>query len=291
MRRDAAPDDLPAQLVDRDEERVQRVGAAAARRQYDVDPAAAARDAPQLRRDVGVRLGVDDRDDLRAERLDLRPDARLEPLARHRPDRLPDHDRDPQVQERRDADDRPAAVARQPLAGRHRRLVDDGRRDLDARDEVAGPDDRAVERGEHLERVDPVEPLQLPGPDEQHAAGLCEQVDPALVWSTDRDAVVADGRREPQRRVVLVKVARLEDEDRDPLSGDRRRIGRQRRQVGRREPPALRPALGPDPQVAREDGPGEAVGRARAGLDPLDSHPPIEEPAYRPRAASIARRV
>ena len=80
------------------------------------------------------------------QRLDLRPDARLEPLPGHGADGLPDDDRDPHRLERRDADDRPPARARQPLPRRDRRLGDDVGRDLDARDEVAGLHDRAVER-------------------------------------------------------------------------------------------------------------------------------------------------
>ena len=48
-----------------------------------------------------------------------------------------------------------------PRPGVHGRRVDEVRRDLDARDEVARPDDLAVERGEHLERVDPVDALQF----------------------------------------------------------------------------------------------------------------------------------
>ena len=67
----------------------------------------------------------------------------------------------PPSEERRDPDERAAAEIREPGAGIDRGRVHQVRRDLDTRDEVALLHDLAVERGEDLERIDPVEPLEL----------------------------------------------------------------------------------------------------------------------------------
>ena len=63
---------------------------------------------------VGVVLDVHDVDDLRAQPLDLGPDARLEPRAGRAADGLLDHDPDPAAAERRDPDD--AAGCRTPAS-------------------------------------------------------------------------------------------------------------------------------------------------------------------------------
>ena len=92
--------------------------------------------------------------------------------------------------------------------------VDDVRRDLDARDEIARRDDLAVERGEDLERVDPVEPLELRDPDVEDARRAAARRSTRL-WFGPR-TVEARARRRPSasrmRRLVLVELAGLGDE-------------------------------------------------------------------------------
>ena len=82
--------------------------------------------------------------------------------------------------ERRDPHERVAAEARHSRALVDPGGVDDVRRDLDARDEIAARHDLAVEGGEDLERVDPVEPLEVGDPDVEDARGLGQEVHPAL---------------------------------------------------------------------------------------------------------------
>ena len=96
MRRHAPPHDTPAERVDRDEARVQRVGARGSRGEDQVHPVDSSHEPRQgrLHGAHGV-LDVLDRHDLGAEALDLRPDARLEPLSGGPPDGLLDHDPDP----------------------------------------------------------------------------------------------------------------------------------------------------------------------------------------------------
>ena len=101
-----------------------------------------------------------------------------------------------------------APEAGEPRPGVDRRGVDEVRRDLDARDEVARRDDLAVEHGEDLERVDPVDPLQVGDADVQDARRLGEQVDPALGRPADGQAGPGDGGGEPEGGVVLVELAR-----------------------------------------------------------------------------------
>ena len=74
-------------------------------------------------------------------------------------------------------------------------------------------DDLAVERGEHLERVDPVDALELGDADVQDAGRLGDQVDPALDRAARGQARPGDRGRQPERGVVLVELARLGDED------------------------------------------------------------------------------
>ena len=107
-------------------------------------------------------------------------------LARGRADRLLDDDADPARDERRDPHERMAAEAGQPRARVDRRGLDEVRRDLDARDEVAARDDLAVEDREDLERVDPVDALELGDPDVDDAGRRGDEVDPALVRAARR---------------------------------------------------------------------------------------------------------
>ena len=121
--------------------------------------------------------------------------------------RLLDDDADPPRDERRDPHDRLAAEPGDPRAGVDDRRLDEVRRDLDARDEVAALDDLAVEDREHLERIEPVEPLELGDPDVDDAVGRGDQVEPALVRAADVEARPGDRLRQAERRLVLVELA------------------------------------------------------------------------------------
>ena len=183
--------------------------------------------------------------------------------ARDPADRLLDDDADPARPERRDPDQRVTAEAGQPGA-----LVDDGRldqvrRDLDARHEVAARDDLAIEGGEDLQRVDPVDAFEVGDPDVEDAVGLGDEIDPALRRATDGQSGSGDGRGETQRRVVLVELAGLGNEDGDRVAG----LGRgQRSEIVGAQAPALRPAGPGDGQVTGEDRPSQTRGRASPGV-------------------------
>ena len=218
-----------------------------------------------------VVLDVVDGDDRRAEPLDLGPDAGLEPLARGRAHGLLDDDPDPRRDERRDPDDRVRCRSR---SGARRSStiarLDDVRRDLDARDEVAALDDLAVEDREHLERVEPVEPLELGDPDVDDAVAPPRRGRPG--------SGSGRGRRGPARRPLGRAAGR-----RRPRGARRARRSRtvtggpasaaasaSRSSAVSRRPFAQR--LPADRQVAGEDGARQARGRAPTGSDPLDPH-------------------
>ena len=148
------------------------------------------------------------------------------------------------------------------------------RGDLHGRDQLSRRHDGPIERGEHLERVDPVEQLHLAGPDVQDARVRRDEVHAALVGSALLEARAADGGGEPQGRLVLVEVARLHDEHGDGVDSDLGGIrGRQRRQVGGRELPTLPPSSAAHAQVARQHGAGQLTGGRAARDDPLEPHP------------------
>ena len=79
-------------------------------------------------------------------------------------------------------------------------------RDLDARHELAGLDDGAVEGREDLERVDAVERLQVAAPDVQHAVRLGQQVDTALGRAALREPRPGDRLGQAERGLILVEV-------------------------------------------------------------------------------------
>src|SRR3989338_1759043 len=85
-----------AELLDRDEERVRRVGRATAGRENDIDPLTTGRERSQGEdhrwRVVG---GVQDPLDPRAQAVDLRPDAPLAALSIRRPPGLLHQDAPP----------------------------------------------------------------------------------------------------------------------------------------------------------------------------------------------------
>ena len=162
-------------------------------------------------------------------------------------------------------------------------------RDLDTRHEVALLDDLAVERGEDLERIDAVEPLELRDTHVEDAGRLRAQVDPALDGSPDRQPRTGDGRGEAHRGVILVQLPGFRHEDRRRVAG----LGRREHgEVVCAQAPALGPALAGDRQVARQDGPDEARRGTLPRRDALDLHEaPADDQRSRARAASIARRV
>src|SRR5206468_11383102 len=146
--------------------------------------------------------------------------------------------------------------------------------DLHAGDQVAGLHDLAVERGEDLERVDPVEPLQCANPHVEDTRSRGDQVEPTLgraaalqVWPGNRVSELDGG-------IVFVDVSRFHDDERADLTLERRKP----REVIGRETPPLGPALPSDHEVARDDRTlqgGQARGRqARApALEPHEGGP------------------
>jgi hypothetical protein len=270
MGRDASPDDPAAERRDGDETGVEWVGAGRPRGQDQVERIGPPDEGGHRSLDrPGVVVHVVDGDDLRAEPHDLGPDAGLEPVASGRPNRLLDDDPDPPRQERGDPDEWMAAETGQPGAGIHRRSIHEVRRDLDAPDQIAGLDDLAIERGEDLERIDAVEPLEIGDPDVEHARSRGQQVDPTLDRAVHGQPGTCHGGRETDGGVVLVQLARFGDEDGDRLPS---RGSRQRRQVVRGQPPSLRPALTRDRQVTGQDRTDEACRGALARRDALDLH-------------------
>jgi len=106
-----------------------------------------------------------------------------------------------------------------------------------------------------------------------------QQVDAALGRPADRQRVVTDCGREPQRGIVLVEIATLQDENGDTVIGDGGGLGGEDAQVVFGQPATLRQAPAGDAQIAREHRPNQGRIRARAGMDPLDAHSPAERAA------------
>ncbi len=110
------------------------------------------------------------------------------------------------------------------------------RRDLDTRDQIAPFHDLAVEDGEDLEWIEPVEPFQLSHADVDDPRNSGHQVQTALVGPTDVEVRPRHRAGKPDGRIVLVKFARLDDEHRDRFARIR---GTQDPQIVRRQPPTL----------------------------------------------------
>ena len=117
--------------------------------------------------------------------------------------------------------------------------------------------DLAVEGGEDLERVDPVEPLEVGDPDVERRRRPRRGGRPgSATGRAGSRPGPGHRRRQPERGLVLVQLARLGDEDADRVAG---LGGGERDEVVRGQPPALRPARAADPS-------GRARGwRRRAG--------------------------
>ena len=173
--------------------------------------------------------------------------------------------------------------------GLDERRLDDVRRDLDAGHQLAGAHDGAVERGEHLQRVDPVQQLQHPRPDVQHAVRCGQQVHAALVRAAGRQAPAGDGGRQTGGSLVLVQFVRPWDDDRQCLdAGGHGTLDGKQRQVLRHKLPALGPALAVHDEVADEDRPDHLGGRRTAGAEGRRAHSGQVAEAS---ASSIARRA
>ena len=187
----------PPDPLEHGEERVGRVRRPAAGREDDVDRVRPRVRARSARLDRRLLVGdVRERGDRRAQRRHLVADAPLEPRPVRRPQRLLHHDADAHRHERCDPDQRPGAAPGHGLPGRDGGRRDDVRRDLDRCHQLPRRDDRPIERGEHLERVDPVEPLDLAHADVEDAGDGRDQVDAALVRSALLEA--RDRARRPR---------------------------------------------------------------------------------------------
>ncbi len=145
------------------------------------------------------------------------------------------------------------------------------RRDLDARDEIALLDDLTVVDGEHLERVEPVDPLELGDPDRDDTGCSGDQVEATLVGPAHVEPLARDDLGEAQRCLVLMQFIPGRDQHRH---GGARLLSGELEQVLRREPSTFRPALAADREVAGQDRAGEPGGRASARCDPLDAQRP-----------------
>ena len=308
MGRRAMADDPPAEGRERDEDRVRGIRGRGAGGENHVRAVRPAQEAAE--RALGGRrviCDVGERDHRGAEPLDLGRERGLEARPAGRREGLI-HDRgDAARRVRADIDDRPAG------SGDRRAAENIGRGDqvrarLDARDERSRGHELPVEQREDAEPVDPVQLLQAHRTDADGTRTDGVQVDPRLVGSADLQARPGHGDRQADRRVVLVDVAVLGDQERDRACRARPRTEpadvacRKEIQVRHRQPPALRPALARDRQVAGDDRTDEPCRGLRQWRPRHDRDGPhvvsvarratIEWPyPRRARAASIARRV
>jgi hypothetical protein len=276
MGRHAVANHSSAEGLDRREERVRRVRGAATGSQDHVDASRAARDRRErpAHRLVLVHDVIDGTDS-RPEALDLVPDAPLEARPVRRPQRLLDDDRDRHRPERRDTDQRAPAVARDPRTGGNHRGGQYVRRDLDAGDEVVLGDDRAVQAGEDLEGIEAVQPFEITRSDVDDAVVGRDQIDTALDGPARGEALPRHDRGEPERSLVLVEIAVLRDDDGDAVINAPRRRCHEGVQVGRRQPPALRPAGAAHDEVTRKHRPDKIRRRAPASRQSLETHAPL----------------
>ena len=152
-------------------------------------------------------------------------------------------------------------------------------------------DDLAIEDREHLERIDPVEPLEIGDPDVEHAVGCGDQVDPALGRAADvrPGPATAAASRSAASSSWSSPASGHEDRDRPA----RLRGGRGASRSSGGQPPALGPARAATVRSRGEDCPDQARGRAPPGVTRSTrtlGRSPGGQPS-RARAASIARRV
>ena len=244
---------------------------------------------------------VVDPDDRRAEALDLVPDARLEPCPVRRPERLLDDDRDPHRAERRDPDERPARRRRttaSPASTTDAATTCGATLTLATRSPAA-----TIEPSSRVKTSSgSIRFTRSSSAARTWRTPSCSARRSTRLWTGPRpdEPGPGDGVGEPQRGIVLVQIALVEDDDRDRPDPERRIRGHGV-EIGRGQPPALRPAAAADDEVARQDGPGEP---GAAGDDPASDArvAPADEPSTgagrrrpgqpsRPSAAAIARFV
>ncbi len=218
---------------------------------------------------IGFVLHVVDGHDRRAEALDLRPDAGLEALARRRTDGFLDDHADAAGNKPGHPEQRATPEVGQPCAGVHGRRLDEVRRDLDARHQIARFDHLAVEDREDLERIDPVEPFKVTDANVDDPVDVGQQVHAALRRPTIDQAGTGHRGGQAERRFVFVELAGVGNEDADRIA---RSGSGQSRQIFGAQPATLRPTAARDRQVAGENRSDEACGRTSARSDPFDAY-------------------
>ena len=102
------------------------------------------------------------------------------------------------------------------------------------------------------------------------------QVDPALDGPARLEPGPGDAGCEPQRGIVLVQLAGVEQENR---GGPRRELSLVRIQVRGGQPPALRPAAATDDYIGGKDRPDQHMRSATTSNDLPESHAPWMSPA------------
>ena len=288
VRRDAAPDEPAADRLERDEERVAGVRRPAARGQHHVDRlgrrARRHRRQRRLRPRPSRRRTYSNRDDRRAQRLDLVPDAPLEARPVGGAERLLDQHADPHRHERRDPDERPPSGA--------------GDRDARGRPIAAGTTCGATftdATSWPVATTDPSSAVNTSSGSIRSSSSTSRD----RTWSTPgcaarRSTRLSLGPRcsSPGPRTAAASRSAASSSCRSPASDDEHghRLGAdlggrrrsERVEVGGVEAPALRPALAADAQVAREDG--------AASGPPPDGGPGTSRSSRTPRSAPFRRR-
>ena len=116
---------------------------------------------------------------------------------------------------------------------------------LDARDEIALLDDLTVEDREHLERVEPVDPLEFRDPHGDDAVHRGHEVEPALVRAADvesRPAIALAKRRAASSSCSSLPVGDEHGHRRTGLLAGKGQqvVGGSRRPFDQRFPPTVR---------------------------------------------------
>ena len=142
------------------------------------------------------------------------------------------------------------------------------RRDLHAGHEHPPLDDLAVERREHLKRVDAVEALQFGDSNVQDTTRGGHQIDPTLRGASPLQVRSGHSVGQAQRSVILVQIACLRDEHHPNLTVERPKPI----QIARGQPATLGPALAVHDEVAGQHGALEVFPRPSARFEVLEVH-------------------
>jgi hypothetical protein len=131
--------------------------------------------------------------------------------------------------------------------------------------DLSGLDSLPVKQGEHLERINGVEPKQPVSPNVEHAVPFCHEIESALPGRPTLDSTAARGRRQPLSRFVLVQVAGLGPSQPDRLfqfagTGCRYQCSTE----SSIQPGAFSERTTSEAEGCKQDGPGER-GRIPAG--------------------------